>query len=185
MVVPSDDLGETVHRGLDDVGDRVVIEVARLAGLEEDVGVLGGAAQDRLVGIEPPFPVSENTVDGDHVDDVLITELLDLVHFVRRAESVEEMEERDPRFERCRVRDQREIVRFLYGRARQHRPPGHPGRHHVAVIAEDRKGMGRHGARRHVEHSRQQLAGDLVHVRNHQQQALRCGEGGGESPALE
>ncbi len=32
---------------------------------------------------------------------------------------------------------------------------------------------------------RGQFAGDLVHVGDHQQQALRCGEGGGERPRLQ
>ncbi len=45
-------------------------------------------------------------------------------------------------------------------------------RHHVAVVAEDRERVRRDGARGDVDHRRAQLARDLEHVRDHQQQAL-------------
>ena len=47
------------------------------------------------------------------------------------------------------------------------------------MIAEDVQGMIRQRAGGDVEHARHQLAGDLVHVRDHQQQALGSGERGG------
>ena len=45
--------------------------------------------------------------------------------------------------------------------------------HHVGVVAEDRERVRRERARRDVQAERRQLAGDLVQVRDHQQQALR------------
>ena len=53
------------------------------------------------------------------------------------------------------------------------------------MVAEDRQGMGRHGARRHMEDRRRQFAGDLVHVGNHEEQALRGREGRGQRPGLQ
>ena len=41
------------------------------------------------------------------------------------------------------------------------------------------------GAGGYVEHRRSQLPGDLVHVGEHQEQTLRCGEGGGQRPGLQ
>ena len=52
------------------------------------------------------------------------------------------------------------------------------------MIAEDGQGMISQGTGGNVEHARQQLAGDLVHVGDHQQQALGCGVGGGQRAAL-
>ena len=43
------------------------------------------------------------------------------------------------------------------------------------MVAEDRKGVGSDCARRNMEHAGKQLARDLVHIRNHQQQTLRSG----------
>ena len=48
--------------------------------------------------------------------------------------------------------------------------------HHIGVVAEDRQRVRRQRARRDVHDERRQLAGDLVHVGDHQQQALRRGE---------
>ena len=58
----------------------------------------------------------------------------------------------------------------------EHREPGAAHGHHVAVVAEDRQRVRRERPRRDVDHGRRQLAGDLEHVRDHQQQALRRGE---------
>jgi hypothetical protein len=53
--------------------------------------------------------------------------------------------------------------------------------HNVAVITEDVQGLGSNGTCRNIKHAGQLLRSDLVHVGDHQQQALRCGEGGGNS----
>ena len=65
------------------------------------------------------------------------------------------------------------------------RPARAAAGHHVAVVAEDRQGMGGDGAGGDVEHRRGELAGDLEHVGDHQQQALRGREGGGQRPGLQ
>jgi hypothetical protein len=48
------------------------------------------------------------------------------------------------------------------------------------MIAEDGKALRRQGAGRNMEDGGGQLAGDLVHIGDHQQEALRSGERGGE-----
>ena len=53
------------------------------------------------------------------------------------------------------------------------------------MVAENRKRLGRQRARRNVEDRGGQLAGDLVHIGDHQQQALRGGEGGSERAGLQ
>ena len=114
-----------------------------------------------------------------------VGELLDLGDFVRGAEAVEEMQERDARFQRGGLRDQRHVHDFLHRIRGQHAEAGGARGHHVAVVAEDRERLRGQRARRDVEHRRGQLAGDLVHVGDHQQQALRRGEGGGQRPGLQ
>jgi hypothetical protein len=104
---------------------------------------------------------------------------------VRRPEPVEEVDEGDPRLERGRVRDGGEILRLLNGSRSEQSPAGRADRHDVAVIAEDRQRMRGHRARGHVKDRRRELAGDLVHVRNHEEQALAGGEGGRLRPRLQ
>ena len=95
------------------------------------------------------------------------------------AEAVEEREERDFALERREVGDEREVVGLLDRRGGGHRVTGRAAAHHVGMVAEDRQRLGREGAGRNVEDGREHLAGDLVHVRNHQQQPLtgRVGRG--------
>ena len=74
---------------------------------------------------------------------------------------------------------------LLYVALGQHGEAGLTAGHHVGVVAEDVQGLGGHGTGGDVEHAGQQLAGDLVHVGDHQQQALRGGVGGGQRARVE
>ena len=53
------------------------------------------------------------------------------------------------------------------------------------MIAEDVERGSRERACRNVEHAGEQLARDLVHVGDHEQQTLRSGERGGQSAGCE
>ena len=57
--------------------------------------------------------------------------------------------------------------------------------HHVAVVTEDGERLGGKGAGGDVEDRAGEFARDLVHVGDHQQEPLRCREGGGERPRLQ
>ena len=81
--------------------------------------------------------------------------------------------------------DQCKVMHLLDGVGTQHGEAGAAAGHHVAVVAEDRQGMGGDGAGGDMEDRRQQFAGNLVHVGDHQQQALRRGEGRSQRPALQ
>ncbi len=78
-----------------------------------------------------------------------------------------------------------EVHDFLHVALAQHGETGLAAGHDVGVVAEDVQRVGRHGTGGDVEHAGQQLTGDLVHVRDHQQQALRGGVGGGQSTGAE
>ena len=110
--------------------------------------------------------------------------MLDLVDLVRGPEAVEEVEERDPCLEGRRLGDQGEVLHFLHGVGAEHGPAGGPGGHDVALVAEDRQAVGGQSSRGDVEDRRGQLAGDLVHVGNHQEQALRRRERRRQRPSL-
>ena len=53
------------------------------------------------------------------------------------------------------------------------------------MVAEDVQRMGSNAARRNVDNARQQLAGDLIHIRDHQEQALRRRVGGRQRAGCE
>ena len=185
MYQPASDGGETVHLALNDRRQGVVIRVARLDALEIRVGVLRRAAQHGMIGTERTTAKGGDFAFVDHASQVVVGERRDLRHFMRGAEPVEEMQERHPRAQRRRLGDGRHVLRFLNGVRSQHGETGLPHRHHVGMIAEDRQRVRGQGSRRDVHHERRQLAGDLVHVGDHQQQALRGREGRRQGAGLQ
>ena len=96
-------------------------------------------------------------------------------------ESVEEVQEGYAALQGSQMGDQRHIMGFLNGVTRQHGEPGLPAGHDVAVVSENVQGMIRQRAGAHMEHRGGQLTADLVHIRDHQQQALAGGKCGGQS----
>ena len=102
VILASDELGELVHRCLHFGRSDVVVGIGALANLEEDVGILRRAAQHRMIGRERALAVLDDAIHVDHGAHVVFVEHFDLVDFVRGAESVEEMQEGNARFERWR-----------------------------------------------------------------------------------
>ena len=104
---------------------------------------------------------------------------------MRGAETVKEMEERHARFQCGGMPDAGHVLRLLHRAGRKHGEPGLPAGHHIGVIAENRKAMGCQRARGHVHAEGEQFARDLVHIGDHQEQALRRGEGGAQRADLQ
>ena len=160
-------------------GHGEVERVRRLARLEEDVGVLGRAAHDRARRASGPRARRASTSSSRisaRRSSSSSTSILLISCEVRKPSKKCRNGTRDS--QRRGVRDQREVVRLLH-RARRRASPSRScaACHHVAVVAEDRQRVGGDRAGGDVDHGRRQLAGDLEHVRDHQQQALRRGEG--------
>ena len=185
VILASDDFGELVHGRLHFGGSGVVVGVGRFANLEEDVGILRRAAQHRMIGGERALAMLDDAVHVDQGANVVFVQHLDLVHFVRGAESVEEMQEGNAGFERRGVRDQGEVHGLLHGVGAEHGPSGGAAEHDVGVIAENRERVRGERAGRDVERGRRQLAGNLVHVGDHEEQSLGRGKGRGERSGLE
>ena len=109
----------------------------------------------------------------------LLVHQFDLLDLVGGAETVEEVQERNAGLDGDQVGDAGQVHHFLNGTGGQHGESGLAGGHDVLVVAEDGERLCGQCARRYVEHAREQLARNLVHVGDHQQQTLRCGEGRG------
>ena len=185
MVLAPGQSGELVHGSLHDPGHALVERIDRLACLEIHVRVLRSAAHERMVGRQRAGAMGEHQLVVYHFAHHFNRHLLDLGHFVRSAETVEEMQDRHARFQRRRLGDQRHVHRFLHRIGNEKGEAGGARRHHVAVVAEDRQALGRQRTRRHVHHEGREFAGDLVHVGDHQQQALRRGKGGRQRTGLQ
>ena len=177
--------GEALHDRLDHARQGLIPGVDALAALEIDVGVLGGTADDGVVRVERAFPVGAHQLVVDQGADGLVGQALNLVDLMGGAEAIEKVDEGDAPTQGRRLGDEGEVHHLLYRGGAEHGEAGGATGHDVRVVAEDRQGLSRQGARRHVHDHGRELARDLVHVGDHQQQALGGSEGGGQGPALE
>ena len=109
-----------------------------------------------------------NLLGREQLGHVLISDLVDLLNLVRGTEAVEEVQERHGALQRGDMGDERHVLRLLNGVGSQHRKAGLAAGHHVGVVAEDRQRVVSQRTSAHVEDAGQKLAGDLVHVRDHQ-----------------
>ena len=73
----------------------------------------------------------------DHRSHVVDRQLLDLGNFVRGAEAVEEMQERNARLQGGGVRNQRQVHRFLHRVGREQGKSGGADGHDILVVAEN------------------------------------------------
>ena len=172
------DLG---HVLLDDCGQCVVDRVAGLTMLEEHVAVLVGTAHLGVLRVQCLGAELLNSLHVAHFLQISVIPLLDLLVLVRSTEAIEEVQEGDLALDCCQMGNRGQIHDFLHAALDQHCEAGLAACHDVAVITEDVQGLGSNGTCRNIEHAGQLLCSDLVHVGDHQQQALRSGEGGGNS----
>ena len=142
-----------------------------------------GAADVRVLGIHGVVAELFHLVPVHQTADVLVIDEFDLLHFMRSAETVEEVAEGQARVDGGQVSHEGKVHAFLHGRGAEEDEARLPGAHHVLMVAEDGQGMRGQGAGRHMEDAGQQFAGDLVHVGNHEQEALRGREGAGQRTA--
>ena len=176
--------GKAIHDILNNRGAGKVERVACFAGLEENVRILRGAAEDRPVGTQRAFTMMADGLVVDHGAKVIIGELREIVQFMRGAEPVKKVQEGNPCFQcRC-VGDGSQVVGFLHRARGEQRKARLASSHHVAVIAENRERVRGHRASGDVNHRGSKLASDLVHVRDHQQKSLGRGEGRAQSSGL-
>ena len=185
LVAPAGAGREALHLLDDDLRASEVEGVAGFASLEEGVGILGGAADRRMVRAEGALAVVGDRVFGDESREVLVAQHLDPAHLVRSPEAVEEVQEGDPRPQGGSLGDAGQIVGLLHRVRGQHGEAALAAGHHVGVIPEDRERVGGQAPGRHVDDQGIQLPGDLVHRRDLQEQPLGGGEGRAQRARLQ
>ncbi len=162
-------------------GRNVIMEgIAGLDVLEVNVGVLGGAADVGMAGAHCTFAEIGNGFVGGDFLDVLVVDDFDFLDFVRSPEAVEEVEDGNAGLKGGKVGNQGQIHTFLDRTGAEHGEAGLPAGHNVLVVTEDGQGMAGQGTGGNMEDAGQKLAGDLVHVGDHQEQALGGSVGGSQ-----
>ena len=172
MILTADNLGKLIHGLLDDIRCLHIKFVNRLATLEIDIRVLSGTADRRMVRAQRTGLMCGDERIVDNRTHIVIGNLFDLLNFVTGTEAIEEVQERNAGRQRGLLRDQRQVHDFLNIVRGQHSVAGLATGHHIGMVAEDAQCLAGQRAGGHVKDCRGQFAGDLVHIRDHQQQAL-------------
>ena len=121
-----------------------------------------------------------NSIHVAHFLQILIVPDGDLLDLVGGTETVKEVDEGNLAGQSGQVSNGAQVHDFLHVAFAQHGKAGLAAGHDVGVVTEDVQGVGGNGTGADVEHARQLLSSDLVHVGDHQQQTLGCGVGGGQ-----
>ena len=185
VILTTCDLRELAQILLNDLGYCIVVGVAGLTVCEEGLGVLSGTTGDRTLRRHGTIAEALDVLFFNERTDILLVEQLNLVILVRGAETVEEVNERYAGLECCQVSSSGHIHYLLYRTFAEHSETSLAASHHILVVTEDTKRVRSQRTGRNVEYARNQLTGNLVHVRNHQEQTLRSSEGGGQCTSLQ
>ena len=153
-VIRTELLVDLVHVLLDDGGKLIIGGVARLTMLEEDVVVLMRATRMRMLGVEAVVAERLDRVHVDHVREVGVIPLGDLLNLVGGAEAVEEVEERHVTLDGGKMRHRCEVHNLLDVALGEHGEARLTAAHDIGVIAEDVERMGRKRTCAYVEDAR-------------------------------
>ena len=184
-VLAAGDLADLLHIVGNDIRHCVVVTVAALAVSEEDIGVLRHTAHLRTHRAEGTLTELLNSLPINERTEILHIYRLHLLVLVRGTEAVEEVEERYAALDSSEVCYSGEVHYLLYGSLSEHSETGLAASHDILMVTEDTEHVACQRTSRYMEDGRDELTGNLVHVRNHQQQTLRSRESGGERTCVQ
>ena len=186
QLVVGADLGiDLAHVLLDQIRHGVIIFIGRLTVLEEDIAVFVAAAHLRMLRVQAALTEGIDRIHVHHLGQIVIIPDGDLLDLMRGTEAVKEVQERDAALDGGQMRHGGQIHNFLHIALGEHGKTGLAAGHNVGLITEDGQRVRRERARRHMEHGREQFAGHLVHIRDHEQQALRGGVRRGQGAGIQ
>jgi hypothetical protein len=119
-------------------------------------------------------------VPGHEVLELLIADERNLVDFVRGAKAIHEMQKGYSRVERRDLRNDRHVVCLLHRKGGYHGQSAATDDHRVTVVSIDGQRFTRQRPRGNMDDRGEEFAGNLIKIRNVEQQALRSRERRGE-----
>ena len=185
VILPARQLADFGHIVLNDVGELVIVAVVGLAKLEINVGVIHQGTHPGILGIQRIGAEPGQCVIVHQLGQVAVLQGLHLLNLMAGAEAVEEMQERDAGLDSGQMCHTGQVHDLLHAAGVEHSKAGLAAVHHIRVIAENRKCVGTHRTGSHMQYAGQTLTGDTMHGGDHQHQALRGGEAGGQCAGLQ
>ena len=185
VILATSNLRDLAEVLLNCFGNAVVVRIASFAMREEGLGILCSTASDGTLWTHSTVAETLDVLFLHEWTDVLLVHKFNLVILVRCAEAVEEVDERHHRLERCKVSYSGKIHYFLNGTFAKHSETSLAASHYVLMVAEDTQRVRSQRTSGNVEHTGNQLACNLVHIGNHQEQTLGSRECCSESTSLQ
>ena len=185
LVIGTDLSVNFVHVLLNDCRKSIVVRVACLTSLEEDIRVLSRTSLTRMIRIQSIFSVCFDCIHIYHIFQIFVIPLLDLLDLMRSTESVEEVDERKTSFDCCTVSNRSQVHNLLYAGLAEHCYTSLTTGIYIGVISKDRQCMACQCTSGYVEYTRKSLTCYFVQVRDHQKKSLRSGKGGCQSTSCQ
>ena len=185
LVVPPRQVADGLHVFLHDGGQAVIGAVAGLPVLEEGVRVLDGVADRGMLAVQGPGLEAADGVPVHQAAHVVVVQHLDLLDLMGGSEALKEVLEGDAALDGGEMGYGAQVHALLHAGGGQLGEARLAAAHDVRVVAEDGQAVGGHRPGGDVHDTGQHGARDSVHGRDHQQQALGGGVGGGQGSGLQ
>ena len=114
MVLAPRDFRHLSHRFFDKLRDCVIVAVNSFTSLEIDIGILRCAADNRMIWVKRTAAKCVNSIPIENLCEIIIVNDLDLLNFMRGAESVKEVDKRDTPLDSNEMCHCREIHNLLH-----------------------------------------------------------------------
>ena len=183
-ILATSDARDFVHVFLYHFRHSLVEGVTTFAVSKESLGVFSHTASHRTLRRKGAVAEIRESLLVNEGLQILSFEHFNLLDFMRSAETIEEVHERHASFDRSEVSHTGQVHHFLHRTFGQHGKTSLTSRHHVLVVTEDRECVRGNGTCRNVEHAREEFTRNLIHVGDHQEKTLRCGESRGQCTSL-
>ena len=121
----------------------------------------------------------------ENLAQIIIIHYFDFLNLVGGTETIEEIDERYTALDSHEMGYSGQIHNFLHAGFAEHCTASLTCSHNILMVTEDVQGVRSQSTSGNVEHARQQFAGYLVKIRNHQQEPLRCRICSGQGTSLQ
>ena len=149
--------------------------ISGFAVLEESFRLLRGTHKVRMIRVLCFLSECRNGIPIQHLSQCIVIPYFNFLLFMTGPEAIKEVEYRQAGLNCRQMRHCRQIHYFLRAVRGQHGKTGLSGCHHVRMVPKNRQRLRGDSSRRYMKNARQPFRRNLIHVRNHEEQTLRCG----------
>ena len=157
-----------VHILFNDSRNCIIILVAGLSMLEEDIAVLVRTAHYRTLGVKSAFAECINCIHIAHFFKIIKIPNLNFLNFVGSTETVKEVKEGNAALNSCQVSNCAKVHNFLCVCLSEHCKTCLAAGINVRMVAKNIKRVRSYATSRYVEYAREQLTCYFIHIGYHE-----------------